>query len=62
MDLKHFTVNSSVKDQLEDLYFSNRVPHALLLNGNEGSGHLQLGIYLAYLLLCKSPNKSFCRE
>ena len=52
-----FTGNSLVKDQLLELYNFNRVPHALLLNGPEGSGHFQMGLFLAALLLCQSSSK-----
>ena len=62
MFFKDFSINNYVKDQLDDLYHSNRVPHALLLNGREGSGHFQFGLYLAKLLLCKNTNQSFCGE
>ena len=59
MFFKNFSINNYVKNQLDDLYHSNRVPHALLLNGQEGSGHFQFGLYLAKLLLCKNTNQSF---
>ena len=58
MIFSEFSGNSLVKEQLLELYNSNRMPHALLLNGPEGSGHFQIGLSLAALLLCQSPNQS----
>jgi len=50
-----FPGQESTKTQLLDLFKSERVPHALLLNGEEGCGHLQLALSFSSLLLCKSP-------
>jgi DNA polymerase-3 subunit delta' len=50
-----FSGQDSTKTQLLDLFKSERVPHALLLNGEEGCGHLQLALSFSSLLLCKSP-------
>jgi len=50
-----FPGQDSTKTQLLDLFKSERVPHALLLNGEEGCGHLQLALSFSSLLLCKSP-------
>lgn len=55
----HF-FNQTAKDKLVELFQSNRVPHALLLNGKEGSGHFQLGLFFASLLLCKNPSNAPC--
>jgi len=50
-----FSGQDSTKTQLLDLFKSERVPHALLLNGEEGCGHLQLALSFSSLLLCKAP-------
>ena len=55
MYFSDFPVQESTKTQLLDLFKSERVPHALLLNGEEGCGHLQLALSFSSLLLCKSP-------
>ena len=50
-----FSGQDATKTQLKDLFKSNRVPHALLLNGPEGCGHLQLALSFSALLLCQNP-------
>jgi len=50
----NLSFNQSAKNKVLELYQSNRVPHGILLNGKEGSGHFQIGVFLARLLLC--PN------
>ena len=39
-----------LKNQLVQLYLTNRVPHALLFGGKEGSGHFQLAMFFAKVL------------
>ena len=55
MYFSDFSGQDSTKTQLLDLFKSERVPHALLLNGEEGCGHMQLALSFSSLLLCKSP-------
>ena len=55
MYFSDFSGQDSTKTQLLDLFKSERVPHALLLNGEEGCGHLQLALSFSSLLLCKAP-------
>jgi len=50
-----FSGQDPTKTQLLDLFKSERVPHALLLNGDEGCGHLQLALSFSSLLLCHNP-------
>ena len=52
------TGKNNLKDQVLALFNSNRVPHALLFNGKEGSGSFQLALSFAQLLLCAKPLKS----
>ena len=49
-----------LKNQLVQLYLTNRVPHALLFSGNEGSGHFQLAMFFAKVLLCKEVDRGPC--
>ena len=44
-----------VKQQLQRLLAENRLPHALLFSGPEGSGKLAMALALAQRLLCTSP-------
>ena len=57
MYFSDFSGQDSTKTQLLDLFKSNRVPHALLLNGEEGCGHLQLALSFSSLLLCQDPTQ-----
>ena len=45
---------STVKSRLLHSYKEGRVPHALLLNGQEGTGGLGLALGLARYLLCEN--------
>lgn len=45
------------KEQLINLFSKEKVPHALLLSGPEGCGHLQLALSFSALLLCNTPQK-----
>ena len=47
-------LNDSLQ-QLSQLYRQQRLAHALLFNGPEGIGKLELGHMLAALVLCKTP-------
>ena len=49
-----------LKNKLVQLYLTNRVPHALLFSGNEGSGHFQLAMFFAKVLLCKEVERGPC--
>ena len=51
-----------LKNQLVQLYLTNRVPHALLFSGKEGSGHFQLAMFFAKVLLCKEVNSGPCGQ
>lgn len=48
--------------QLSQLYRQQRLAHALLFNGPEGIGKLELGQMLAALLLCKTPAAAACGQ
>ena len=49
-----------LKNKLVQLYLTNRVPHALLFSGNEGSGHFQLAMFFTKVLLCKEVDRGPC--
>ena len=49
---------NSSKEQLINLFEQTRVPHAILLSGPEGCGHLQLALSFSALLLCENPKKN----
>ena len=51
-----------LKNQLVQLYKTNRVPHALLFSGKQGSGHFQLAMFFAKVLLCKEVNSGPCGQ
>ena len=55
MYFSDFSGQDFTKTQLLDLFKSARVPHGLLLNGEEGCGHLQLALSFSCLLLCQDP-------
>ena len=58
MSYSNFSFNQFAKNKVLELYQSNRIPHGILLNGNEGSGHFQLGLFLASLLLCSNDSNT----
>ena len=49
---------NSSRDQLINLFKQARVPHAILLSGPPGCGHLQLALSFSALLLCESPKEN----
>ena len=69
MYLSDFDSQDSSKEQLINLFKQSRVPHAILLSGSEGCGHLQLALSFSAVLLCDIPqqndackNCSSCRK
>ena len=57
MYFSDLTSQDASKKQLLNLFSQNRVPHALLLSGPEGCGHLQLALSFAALLSCNNPQE-----
>ncbi len=60
MQFQSITGQEDLKKQLKDLVQQNRLSHALLFLGKEGSGALQLALALAQYLVCEkiSTNNS----
>ena len=58
MYFSDLTSQDASKKQLLNLFSQNRVPHALLLSGPEGCGHLQLALSFAALLSCNNPQEN----
>ena len=48
---------SSLYHQLQSQWRSGRLPHAILLDGPEGTGHMAVALDFARLLLCETPQE-----
>jgi DNA polymerase III subunit delta' len=51
-----------LRGRLSTMKSQDRLPHALLLLGQPGAGQLELGVWLAALLLCDRKGDSACGE
>lgn len=56
MQFKDVIGQEPVKEQLRELYNNNRLSHALLFLGKEGSGALPLALAFAQYLVCEKVN------
>ena len=56
MQFKEIIGQQEVKQQLVEMVQHNRLSHALLFLGKEGSGALQLALHLAQYLTCEKAN------
>ena len=56
MQFKNIISQGQVKNRLKDLVRKNRLSHALLFLGKEGSGALPLAIAFAQYILCEKAN------
>ena len=54
MQFKNIIGQESLKQQLVQSVANKRVPHAIMLLGQEGSGHLSLAVAFAQYLNCES--------
>lgn len=61
MEFEEFIGNEKIKQQLTFLTESKRLPHAIILEGEEGLGKRTLAKELALNLLCRSEDKP-CRQ
>ncbi len=57
MQFKDVIGQQALKEKIVDLFQKNRLAHALLFNGNEGSGNLALAVAFAQYLVCDKVNK-----
>ncbi len=62
MNLSRFLGNETVKEQLSFLLASGRLPHAILLVGEEGIGKRTLAREIACALVCRSNEEAPCHE
>lgn len=58
MEFKDVIADDDVKQKLKDLVLNNRLSHALLFLGREGSGTLPLAIAFAQYILCEKAHPS----
>ena len=61
MNFEDFVGNEKVKEQLSFLQASGRLPHAIVVEGDEGLGKRTFAREIALNLLCKGENKP-CRN
>ncbi len=62
MQFRDFIGNEKIKEQLTYLIASGRLPHAIVLEGEEGLGKRTLARELALMLLCRSEEERPCRQ
>lgn len=62
MNFKCFLGNERVKEQLSFLMSSSRLPHAIIIEGEEGSGKRTLAWEIAAALVCRSQQEKPCYE
>lgn len=62
MKFKHFLGNEKVKEQLSALMSSKRLPHAIVIEGEDGIGKKTLAHEIATSLVCRSSGDKPCYE
>lgn len=60
MNFKNFLGNEKVKEQLSLLISSNRMPQAIIIEGEKGLGKLTLAREIATALVCRSNGEKPC--
>lgn len=61
MKFVDFIGNNKIKEQLTFLHASNRIPHAIIIEGDEGLGKRTLAREIALNLFCRSDGERPCR-
>jgi len=62
MKFNKFLCNENVKEQLSHLITSSRLPHAIIIEGEDGLGKRTLARELAQALVCRSDGEKPCNE
>lgn len=62
MKFLDFIGNNKIKEQLTFLHASNRLPHAIIIEGEEGLGKRTLAREIALNLFCRSEGERPCRS
>ena len=62
MNFSRFIGNEKVKEQLSFMLSSKRLPHAIVIEGDEGIGKRTLARELACALVCRGETERPCRE
>lgn len=62
MDFTGFLGNPGVKSALSDGFSSGRFPHAIILQGEPGTGRRTLARWIAQALVCRNKEKAPCGE
>lgn len=62
MKFKNFLGNEKVKEQLSSLMNAGRLPHAIVIEGEEGLGKHTLAHEIANALVCRSDSEKPCCE
>ena len=63
MQFDDLPIQNQVRERLYGLYEADKIPHAILFSGKEGSGNLAAAIAFAQLVLCDNPtNNDSCGE
>jgi len=57
MNFSEVVGQTAIKDQLSELIGLKKLPHALLLQSNEGRGGLPLALAIAKNLVCEKPQR-----
>ena len=62
MNFKYFLGNEKVKEQISYLINSSRLPHAIIIEGEEGTGKRTLAREIAAALVCRGSGEAPCYE
>ncbi len=60
MLLKNFVSNDTVKIELNEIFKSGRLPHAIIIDGEKGTGKKTLAMIIAQYCICSSDSGAPC--